>query len=68
MDMCSLECCCWVLVSGEEDAIKLVDKAKKNFFNASTSTFHKLRHSGMLRAAVLIPAILVIVVVWRRSV
>jgi serine/threonine protein kinase len=35
---------------------------------ASTSSFHKLRHSSMLGAAVLIPVILVIVVVWRRSV
>jgi len=35
---------------------------------ASTSTFHKLRHSSMLGAAVLIPAILVIVVVWKTSV
>ncbi|CAK9869020.1 unnamed protein product [Sphagnum jensenii] len=35
---------------------------------SSTSTFHKLRHSSMLGAAVLIPVILVIVVVWRRSV
>jgi serine/threonine protein kinase len=35
---------------------------------SSTSTFHKLRNSSMLGAAVLIPVILVIVVVWRRSV
>jgi serine/threonine protein kinase len=35
---------------------------------ASTSTFHKLRHSSMLGAAVVIPAILVIVVVWKTSV
>jgi serine/threonine protein kinase len=36
--------------------------------NASTSSFHKLRHSSMLGAAVLIPAILVIGVMWKTFV
>jgi serine/threonine protein kinase len=35
---------------------------------ASTSTFHKLRHSSMLGAAVLIAAILMIFVMWKTSV
>jgi serine/threonine protein kinase len=35
---------------------------------ASTSTFHKLRHSSILGAAVLIAAILMIVVMWKASV
>ncbi len=35
---------------------------------ASTSTFHKLRHSSRLSAAVLIAAILMIVVMWKTSV
>jgi serine/threonine protein kinase len=35
---------------------------------ASTSTFHKLRHSSILGAAVLIAAILMIVVMWKTSV
>jgi serine/threonine protein kinase len=34
----------------------------------STSTFHKLRHSSILGAAVLIAAILMIVVMWKASV
>jgi hypothetical protein len=127
-----------VLVSGEEDAVQLVDKAKNNFFVdiqfnhqhdgtykpwefsrvleiarqcmryepsdqpsmsqvvmmlrgdipcsvrpslssfvvssinfvqiASTSTFHKLRHSSIISAAVLLAAILMIVVMWKTSV
>ncbi len=35
---------------------------------ASTSSFHKLRHSSMLGAAVLIAAILMVVVMWKTSV
>jgi hypothetical protein len=35
---------------------------------ASTSTFHKLRHSSILGAGVLIAAILMIVVMWKTSV
>ncbi len=138
MDVYSFGVLLLVLISGEEDAVKLVDKAKKNFFVdiqfnhqhdgtykawefsrvleiarqcmryepsdrpsmsqvvmmlrgdipcsirpslssfvvssidfvqiASTSTFHKLRHSSMLSAAVLIAAILMIVVIWKTSV